>query len=84
MSCETIKQSLWDYYDEATTAAERQAVEAHLAGCGTCRATLDQWVALSHQAFRRTDVKAPPFLWTRVLAAIVVVLVLLVVGLLLR
>ena len=70
MSCQQIKQSLWDYYDEATSPAERLAVEAHLAGCRECRATLDEWVVLSHKAFRQYGCESATFLWTRVLAAI--------------
>lgn len=70
MSCEQVKQSLWDYYDDATTPAQRQTVEAHLASCRECRFALDEWIILSQKAFSRRNVKAPPFLWTRVLAAI--------------
>lgn len=70
MNCEQAKQALWDYYDEAATPAQRLGVESHLASCRACRSTLDEWVTLSQKAFRRPEVKAPPFLWTRVLAAI--------------
>jgi anti-sigma factor RsiW len=70
MKCSEAKQYLWDYYDEACSPEQRQSLEAHLSGCGDCRASLDEWIALSQTAFRRHEVKAPAFLWTRVLAGI--------------
>jgi predicted anti-sigma-YlaC factor YlaD len=70
ITCSEAKASLWDYYDQEGTAEQRRRVEEHLADCTHCRASLDEWVYLSQRAFQKRDLKAPPFLWTRVLAAI--------------
>lgn len=70
ITCQEAKQYLWEYYDEACAPARRQAMEEHLARCGDCQGSLEEWVVLSRKAFHKQSVKAPPFLWTRVLAAI--------------
>jgi predicted anti-sigma-YlaC factor YlaD len=70
MNCDQAKENLWEYYDAACSPTQREAVEGHLAGCRNCRASLDEWISLSHKAFRAQNVKAPAFLWTRVLAGI--------------
>src|SRR6266480_6309661 len=70
MNCGQAKQSLWDYYDEACSPAQRRELEEHLSRCRECRASLDEWIALSQTAFRMQPAKAPAFLWTRVLARI--------------
>jgi hypothetical protein len=41
---------LSDYLDDELDAVERQAVDEHLAGCGTCRTVLSQLRALVEQA----------------------------------
>ena len=70
ISCSDVKALLWDYYDGECTPVDREAVAGHLAHCRDCQSRLDEWVALSHQAFSQKNVQAPPFLWTRVLAGI--------------
>jgi len=70
MNCSDVKLILWDYYDEACPPSQRQALETHLSSCPDCRASLDEWIAISHAAFRTQNVQAPAFLWTRVLAGI--------------
>jgi len=71
MNCETMRTRLWEFYDEECEPALREQMVGHLASCRRCQASLDEWVALSKRVFDQArHVKASPFLWTRVLAAI--------------
>jgi anti-sigma factor RsiW len=70
INCNDAKTNLWDYYDGACSSEKRAQVEAHLASCRTCHASLDEWVTLSQRVFSAQPVQAPPYLWTRVLAGI--------------
>lgn len=41
MHCETVKEMLWAYLEQETTAEEAVEIEKHLAGCAACREEYD-------------------------------------------
>ena len=52
MTCERIQERFTDYLSGEIKAAEKKALEDHLAGCGTCRLQLERmetvWRGLDH------------------------------------
>jgi anti-sigma factor RsiW len=70
ISCEQAKDHLGAYYDGECDESLRQELASHLASCSGCRHALDEWVLLSSRVFSQEERKAPPYLWTRVLAGI--------------
>src|SRR5688572_8578871 len=64
-----VTSSLTRYCDGELPADEAQRVEAHLASCAQCRATLDE-IRFSATLVRQlSTVSAPEFLWTGIEAA---------------
>lgn len=70
IDCTQAREHLGAYYDGECPEDLRQDLVRHLSSCTSCRQSLDEWVALSARVFDRPGVKAPAFLWTRVLAGI--------------
>lgn len=71
MTCTEVQQRLWEYYDGACPRPLQEAMTQHLAGCPGCQAALNQWTFLARKTFpKKPPLKAPPFLWTRVLVHI--------------
>jgi anti-sigma factor ChrR (cupin superfamily) len=46
MNCQAMEENLIAYLDGKATAAERRAVEAHLADCAACRARAEEFRAV--------------------------------------
>jgi len=59
MTSDPFTDRLSDYADGELDAAERAAVEAHLAGCAPCRTALDELGAVAARAKALSD-PAPP------------------------
>ena len=57
---------LSEYLDGDLTLAERTALEAHLAACGTCRATLDELRRVVARAQALDDLPPAADLWPRI------------------
>lgn len=56
-------EQLSDYLDEELTPAERAEIDAHLAACAECRATLDELRAIVRHATTLRDVMPRADLW---------------------
>ena len=69
-TCEEVQPSLWEYYDDQVEPRERDLIEDHLAGCSRCQEILSEWRTISSEVLPSSDIKAPPYLWTRIRAAI--------------
>lgn len=67
---DTFTDRLSDYLDDEVGAAERASIEAHLAGCADCRATLDSLRAVMARAARLEDSAPEVDLWPGVAARI--------------
>lgn len=59
MRCEQIKELLSPYMDQMTNLRENQMIEAHLAGCDTCRRDLEQ-LQLVHSLLHNLDAPQLP------------------------
>jgi anti-sigma factor RsiW len=59
---------LSDYLDDELSPAERGAVEVHLSGCPSCRATLAELNAVIHQAHQVRDAEPESDLWPAIAA----------------
>ncbi len=70
MSCDDVRPHLSEYFDGEAAPEVRTELIAHLSGCVRCQDRLDEWIIISEKVYRSSTVKAPPFLWTRVLAKI--------------
>jgi predicted anti-sigma-YlaC factor YlaD len=70
VNCQNISQSLWDYIDGVCSPEEEAAIKAHLAVCPNCRSERDKWAEIRKTAGLTSPLKAPAFLWTRILAGI--------------
>lgn len=42
MNCDKVKELLWAYLENKTTAEETAEIETHLEGCAACREELAQ------------------------------------------
>lgn len=70
MTCDRCRPLIDDYVDAALEAAERSAVEAHLAQCAACRAMAADFGAIRRTA-RELDRHAPPErVWRKLAASI--------------
>lgn len=65
-----VDRSLTRYCDGELSADERQAVDAHLATCGQCRAALDEIQFSTRLVRQLTAVSAPPSVWPSIDAAL--------------
>ena len=65
-----VVKSLTRYSDGELSAAEAQRVDAHLASCAQCRATLDEIQFSARLVRRLSTVSAPPSLWNAIDAAL--------------
>jgi hypothetical protein len=61
---------LSDYLDDGLAAADRDALEAHLAACGACRDVLGELRALVESAHRLGDIPPTRDLWPGIASAI--------------
>jgi anti-sigma factor RsiW len=71
MTCHECHLDLGDYVDRNVTADTAAAVEAHLAGCASCRALLADFRTLQGVASSLERRNPPPHVWTNVAAALV-------------
>ncbi len=70
MTTDPFTDRLSEYADGEVDAAERAAVEAHLAGCAECRMALDELRAVVARAGVLTDPAPPRDLWPGIAAQI--------------
>ena len=70
MTSDLFTDRLSDYADGELDAAERAAVEAHLAGCAPCRTALDELRAVVARAKALSDPAPPTDLWPGIAAQI--------------
>ena len=61
---------LSEYLDEEMSAGERASIEAHLATCASCRATLAELRAVTAKAASLTDLPPASDLWSGIAARI--------------
>jgi anti-sigma factor ChrR (cupin superfamily) len=64
MSHDVLHERLSEYLDDELDAAARAEVEAHLAGCGECRADLEALAAVVARAGTLTDAPPAADLWS--------------------
>jgi hypothetical protein len=67
MTCAEVEILLCDYVDGTLRAAERTALEAHIAGCGACTEMTRDVTAFAGFVERAAMVEPPPELVTRIL-----------------
>jgi hypothetical protein len=70
MNCHTSEIAIGDYVDGTLTGAAATALEAHLAGCGACRALADDLQAIRRAARRLERYRPPARTWHRIAAAV--------------
>ena len=70
MTRDLWQDRLSEYIDGELTAQEGAALEAHVASCDDCAATLDGLRAVKEEARMLQDRAAPPALWDAIAAAI--------------
>lgn len=63
MDCETIREQLGAYIDGELSVADRDAAEAHLAGCDACRAELESLRSLATGLATPPETAVPEDLW---------------------
>ena len=59
MNCDTIKELLWAYLENETTAEETAKIETHLEGCAACREELAQQKELKNALASLPDEELP-------------------------
>ena len=59
MNCDTIKELLWAYLENETTAEETAEIETHLEGCAACREELAQQKELKNALASLPDEELP-------------------------
>ena len=59
MNCDTIKELLWAYLENETTAEETAEIEEHLEGCAACREELAQQKELKNALASLPDEELP-------------------------
>jgi anti-sigma factor RsiW len=70
MNCERCQFVVGDYVDGALAVDDREAVEAHLAGCAACRTIAGDFRAIRSAAGRLERHVPPPQAWTKIAAAL--------------
>ena len=59
MNCEALRELLWAYLENETTAEETAAIEKHLAGCAACREELEAQKAIMDTLQNLPDEELP-------------------------
>jgi hypothetical protein len=69
MTCDRCHDLVDDYVDGTLAADDLKAIEAHLAGCDTCRAMAADWSAIRRSARALEPHVPPPQVWTKLAAS---------------
>jgi hypothetical protein len=69
MTCQAHERRIGDYIDGTLAAADRAAVEAHLAACAPCRALAADLESVQAMARALEPLAPPPHVWTRIAAS---------------
>ena len=59
MNCDKVKELLWAYLENKTTAEETAEIETHLEGCAACREELAQQKEIKNALARLPDEELP-------------------------
>lgn len=59
MNCEAVREMLWAYLEQETTAEEAEKIEKHLAGCAECRAEMEAQKAIMETLASLPDEELP-------------------------
>ena len=59
MNCEKVKELLWAYLENKTTAEETAEIETHLEGCAACREELAQQKEIKNALASLPDEELP-------------------------
>ena len=70
ISCDDIRSRLGEYFDGECPSPWRENISAHLSTCAECQADLAALTRITQHVFAERSRQTPPFLWTRVQAAI--------------
>ena len=68
MTCDRFHTLVDDYVDGTLAADDRKAIEAHLAGCDTCRTIAADFGAIRRSARALEPHAPPPHVWTKLAA----------------
>ncbi len=66
MSCQQVRETLWQYIDQELDREAAGRIENHIRGCRDCSARVAFERQLRVLLRRAWDAQAPPELWARV------------------
>ena len=70
MTCDRCHDLVDDYVDGTLAPDDLKAIEAHLAGCDTCRTMAADWGAIRRSARALEPHVPPPHVWTKLASAV--------------